>query len=241
MFLINKTRQYSVMAIVLLGCLNHITFAEPSFTALTQQLKKYNQWNSVTAEATSTEKPNDIRPDMPYQHLKKQIKEASSADYPALLKWVETHKADVPAPLYLELAAKGKHFKAPQKEYLKWFAVSSLLSRYDLSQCAVTGANINATGLSLEYSYFQDEMQADITTAKEVMKDGVAYIKEFNYTASPMWACAHNKKTLTALEKATAEKKTETGILKSELVIKPEEIKLAWPAYVTGLSKMFNF
>lgn len=240
-----KPFRKTVFALIFFSTLSATAYATEFFQPLTKALRTYQYWDAITAETYTSNKHSELRPDAPYLYLKEAMREVGYTKYPELKEWVNNHKDTLPAPLYLELAAKGMTMNSmkkdvPQEEYLKWYMVGSLLARYDLQQCTETGNNINATGVSLEYAYFQDMMSKDMVKAQAVMKDAYYYLKSSNYNASAMWACAHNKKTLAAIKKAEKEGETETGITKADLITDKDKLKMSWEMYIKQLGLMVN-
>lgn len=230
-----------LLALTLSFSLMQTGFAEPSFPSLVEALRNYNTWDAIQAEDYTQGSSTTLRPDVPYKNMMQAFEKISYDRYPDLVLWAKENKNRIPSPAYMHLATKGMTLKVPKQEFLKWYAVSTLLARYDLQQCVVQGKNTNATALALEHTYFPKMMQEDMTTAKAAMKDAYQYLSGMTYATTPMWACANNDKTVKTVKEARKNEQTETDITKADLVHPEDKIKTPWGEYITSLGKMFKF
>src|SRR5688572_16928034 len=102
---------------------------------LDKALDDYKNWKSITITGLTQGNLTNVSSAVEYNRLFAEFQRLPSTQYPMLVKWVERHQKDVPAPLYWELAEKASQEKRPYPEIAKWMNIGQTYGGYDASRC----------------------------------------------------------------------------------------------------------
>lgn len=162
---------------------------QSEFKKLESLVKEQENATTITARVYHQGKMTNVQTDYYLREMLEQFDQIDASQNNAFIRWTLKNESRLPS-IFLDEVGRRLYSSNPHEAF-KYYYAGGVRAFYDIARCQDPGAGRVQYMIAMRNQDLRQYAQSNKEDAFKAAREGIAWVKERPYQASPLWACSH--------------------------------------------------